>query len=134
MEYHPYGCPIRFSASVLGDRWNLVIIRDLMFKGRKYFGDFINAGEGISTNILSNRLQRLEESGVIDKSIDPDHGKKYIYTLTEKGEALLPVLLQMMTWAANFDDQTEMPPAFVKKLRHDPETLAEEVLDKIHSR
>ncbi|MDB3935719.1 helix-turn-helix transcriptional regulator [Granulosicoccus sp.] len=128
MEYLQYGCPIRFAAGVVGDRWCLVIIRDLMFKNRKHYGDFLVAGEGISTNILANRLLRLETENVIKKSLDPEHGKRYIYTLTEKGIALLPVLMSMMQWAAEFDEATEMPSEFVKKLRADPQSLSAEIL------
>jgi len=127
MQYDHYGCPIRFAAGVLGDRWALVIIRDLMFKNRKYYGDFIAAGEGISTNILANRLLKLESAGVIEKSLDPEHGKRYIYALSEKGVALLPVFLSMMSWAAKYDNDTEMPAAFIKKLLADPQSLAKEI-------
>jgi len=131
MEYQYYGCPIRFTAEVLGDRWALVIIRDLMFKNRKYYGDFLTAGEGISTNILANRLLKLETAGVVEKSIDPEHGKRYIYALTDKGIALVPVLLSMMEWAADYDQDTEMPAAFMKKLRTSPQSLSNEIMAKL---
>ena len=133
MKYQNQGCPIRFAAGVLGDRWSLVIIRDLIFKNRKYYGDFLTAGEGISTNILANRLIRLETEGVIKKSLDPEHGKRYIYTLTKKGKALLPVLLSMMEWASVYDEATEMPKEFVKKLRNDRQALSVEILAKLQS-
>ncbi|MBX2882936.1 MAG: helix-turn-helix transcriptional regulator [Granulosicoccus sp.] len=133
MDYHNYGCPIRFAAGVLGDRWSLVILRDLMFKKRQYYGDFLTAGEGISTNILANRLLKLEMDNVIKKALDPDHGRRYIYSLTDKGVALLPVLLSMMEWAAKFDDKTEMPKKFIMKLQEDPESLSAEILAHLHS-
>ena len=133
MKYLNQGCPIRFAAGVLGDRWSLVIIRDLMFKNRKHYGEFLTAGEGISTNILANRLIRLETEGVIKKTLDPEHGKRYIYTLTKKGKALLPVLLSMMEWASVYDGATEMPKGFVKKLRNDRQSLSVEILANLQS-
>jgi len=127
MNFTPSGCPIRFASSALGDRWCLMIIRDLLFKNRKYYREFLDAGEGISTNILADRLMRLESMGVITKSRDPEHGKRYIYALTEKGIALLPVLMQMVAWAADFDEDTEMPKAFIERLRADPVALEAEI-------
>ena len=69
MKYDPHGCPIRYSLGLFGDKWSLLIIRDLMFKGRHYYGEFLNAGEGISTNILADRLARLEVAGIIAKHV-----------------------------------------------------------------
>lgn len=128
MKFEPYGCPVRFGAAVLGDRWCLMIIRDLMFKNRRYYRELLEAGEGISTNILADRLQRLEEAEIITKSSDPDHGKRYIYRLTEKGIALLPVMLALLRWAADYDDQTEMPQSFIKKLRSNMPALEKEIM------
>jgi len=134
MDFPPSGCPIRFAAGSLGDRWCLMIIRDLMFKNRKYYRDFLEAGEGISTNILADRLLRLESVGVISKSQDPEHGKRYIYELTEKGIALLPVMVRMIVWAAEFDEETEMPKAFVKRLQGDPVAVEAEMLAMLKER
>ncbi len=104
-----------------------------MFKKRNYFRDFLEAGEGISTNILSDRLLRLEEANIISKSQDPEHGKRYIYRLTKKGISLVPVMLELMKWAAEFDEDTEMPKSFVKRLRKDSNKLAEEVSSKLRA-
>lgn len=127
MNFEAYGCPIRFGADVLGDRWCLMIIRDLMFKDRQYYRDFLDAGEGISTNILADRLLRLEEAAVITKTQDPRHGKRFIYRLTTKGIGLAPVMLEMMKWAADFDEKTEMPKSFIKNLRNNTQTVLEEI-------
>jgi len=94
-----------------------------MFKQRQHYRDFLAAGEGISTNILADRLLRLEEAGVISKQQDPNHGKRYIYRLTDKGVELLPVLMKMMLWAAEFDHETEMSKGFIRELRKDPAAL-----------
>jgi len=128
MKFEPNGCPIQFASSVLGDRWCLMIIRDLMFKNRKYYREFLEAGEGISTNILADRLLRLETAEVITKSQDPEHGKRYIYSLTGKGVALLPIMVNMIVWAAKYDEETGMPKEFIKKLLRNPAEFEAEML------
>jgi len=80
----------------------------MMFKGRRYYGEFLNAGEGISTNILADRLDRLETAGVVVRSNDPDHGKRVIYRLTKKGTDLMPVLLSIINWSEQYDENTEV--------------------------
>ena len=128
MKYDPHGCPIRYSLGLFGDRWSLLIIRDLMFEGRRYYGEFLNAGEGISTNILADRLARLEVAGIIAKHPDPNHGKKIVYGLTDKGLDLMPVMLAIIDWSERYDEKTEVPPEFIKKLRSRPAVLRRELL------
>lgn len=91
-------CAIANSLGILGDRWSLLIIRDLMFTNRREFGHFLQAGEGISTNILSQRLNHLVETNIITKQAHPEHGKKFIYQLTERGVRLAPVLIELAAW------------------------------------
>ena len=131
MSYEFNGCPIRYGLGILGDRWSLLIIRDMMFKGRQYYGEFLSAGEGISTNILADRLQKLESAGVIFQSPDPDHGKRIVYKLTQKGADLMPVLLAIIEWSAQYDELTEVPDQFIDKLRKKPKTLQREHLARI---
>jgi len=104
-----------------------------MFKDRKYYQDFLDAGEGISTNILADRLARLEELGIITKSKDPDHGKRFIYGLTDKGIALLPVMMNMIVWAAQFDKETEIPKGYMKRLFNEPDVVESELLAKLQN-
>ncbi len=111
----------------------MLILRDLMFKEAKYYADFLNAGEGISTNILANCLVKLEAEGIVSKHPDPEHGKRYVYALTDKGLGLLPALLEIMDWAEIWDDQTEVPPEFVKELRLDRAALAEKIIRNLKS-
>jgi len=99
-----------------------------MFKGAKHYADFLNAGEGISTNILAACLVKLETEGVVSKHPDPAHGKRYIYTLTEKGIGLVPALLEIMDWAETWDNQTEVPPEFARELRADRSALAKKII------
>jgi len=96
--------------------------------------DFINAGEGISTNILAARLANLEAEEIIEKHPDPEHGKRYIYSLTDKGLGLVPALLEVIDWAETWDDQTEVPAAFAKEIRSDRVALAHKITDELKSR
>src|SRR3989442_2467774 len=89
-------CPLNATLEVLGDRWSLLIVRDLMFKGRTTYKDFLAGGEGIATNVLANRLQRLEAEGVIGKGRDAADARRLVYRLTTNGLALAPLLVQMI--------------------------------------
>ena len=116
---------------VFGDQWTLLIIRDLMFKGKKHYGEFSDPAEGIATNILSDRLARLVSDGIIKKDRDPSHGARFVYRLSEKGKDLLPVMLAIVEWSAKYDANTETPPAFLEKLRRDPAALKTEILQAL---
>ena len=94
------GCPLNASIEMLGDRWSLLIVRDMMVRGFSTFKQFVESDEGIATNILADRLRRLEEYGIVASSADPWDGRKLIYRLTQKGIDLAPVLTEMVLWAA----------------------------------
>ncbi len=100
------GCPLNASVEMLGDRWSLLIIRDMMLRGSRSFKEFMESWAGIATNILADRLKRLEEYGIIRTERDPSDGRKLFYFLTEKGIDLAPVLTEMVLWAAKHE-QTE---------------------------
>lgn len=125
------GCPIRFTMKHFGDKWSFLVIRDLMFRGKKYYHEFLEAGEGISTNILASRLQDLEEEGVISKRKDPEKGSRFIYSLTNKGKELVPVMLAMIEWGAKYDPDTEAPKEFIEKLQNDPNKMRQDILNKL---
>jgi DNA-binding HxlR family transcriptional regulator len=101
---------------LLGDSWSLLVVRDLLFTGSKRFNEFLGAEEKIATNILSERLQRLECAGIIEKRRDPDDGRRHIYRLTEKGLDLAPVLVEMVLWASRYEE-TAAPVAVVRAMR-----------------
>jgi DNA-binding HxlR family transcriptional regulator len=96
-------CPINASLVVLGDRWSLLVIRDLMFAGYRRFNQFLNAGEGMATNVLTDRLSKLSEYGIITKELDPDDGRKWLYGLTPKGVELAPILLELSRWGTQHE-------------------------------
>ena len=121
-------CPINFAQEIFGDKWSLLIIRDLMFKGKKYYGEFLGSDEKISTNILADRLEKLEADGLITKAIDNENNAKKIYALTQKGIDLLPMLLEMITWSAKYDDETGTPAEFIQQLQEDKESLIRELI------
>ncbi|WP_421868107.1 winged helix-turn-helix transcriptional regulator [Pararhizobium sp.] len=93
------GCPINLTLEMLGDRWSLIVIRDLMFGNRRHFRDLLtHSEEGIASNILADRLKRLTESGLLSRRDDPSHKQKGIYSLTEPSIQLVPLLAQMGAW------------------------------------
>ncbi|MFB9981145.1 winged helix-turn-helix transcriptional regulator [Mesorhizobium kowhaii] len=94
------GCPINLSLELLGDRWTLLIIRDLIFAGKKHFREFLQSDEGISSRTLAERLQTLQDEGILTRSDDPTHGLKTVYRLTEAGIDLLPVLATLGAWGS----------------------------------
>lgn len=132
-------CPITFALDIFGDKWSLIIIRDMFFKGKRHYGEFLVSAEKISTNILANRLSKLEAEGLITKTRDPDHAAKNIYLLTDKGKALLPLMLEMVVWSSQYDPQPNAPdniiagaPAhLLQRTRDDRAGLIDEILSKL---
>jgi DNA-binding HxlR family transcriptional regulator len=93
------GCPINLTLEALGDRWSLIVIRDLMFGNRRHFRELLaQSEEGIASNILAARLKRLQATGLVSRRDDPSHKQKAIYSLTEAGIELVPLLAQMGAW------------------------------------
>src|SRR5687767_10323174 len=113
-------CPMNVALEFIGDSWSLLIVRDLMFRDATRFADFVRSEEGIATNILTDRLARLEARGIIAKHADPQDGRRYVYSLTEKGIALAPVLAELTLWAAAHE-KTDADPVRLKALRTDRE-------------
>ena len=121
-------CPIALALDVLGDPWTLLIVRDLMFRGARVFGDFAGAGEGIATNVLSDRLARLEANGIVDKARDPTDKRRFVYRLTEKGIGLAPVLTELVIWSAAHGE-TDAPPDVVRAMQTDRDAFVAQVRD-----
>ncbi|HYG97023.1 MAG TPA: helix-turn-helix domain-containing protein [Solirubrobacterales bacterium] len=93
------GCPINLSIEVIGDRWSLLVIRDMMFGNRRHFGELLaGSDEGIASNILADRLRRLTEQGLVSRAPDPSHKQKVLYSLTEPAIQLVPVVAQLGAW------------------------------------
>ena len=119
------GCPVSVSLEVFGDSWSLLIVRDLMVRGYRTFKEFHQAGEGIATNILAGRLQKLEAAGIIASEPVETDGRRVNYRLTEKGIDLAPALLELLLWGARHE-KSEAPCAVVETMEaHREEVLAE---------
>jgi len=113
------GCPLNASVEILGDRWSLLIIRDMMLRGFRTYKEFLGSYERIATNILADRLQKLIAHGIITTGRDSSDGRKLIYSLTPKGLDLAPVLTEMVLWAAAHEDTANQ--ALVREMRKDKE-------------
>src|SRR6266481_1506082 len=113
------GCPLNASVEILGDRWSLLIIRDMMLRGFRTYKEFMGSYEGIATNILADRLRKLIAHGIITTRRNPSDGRKVIYSLTPKGIDLAPVLTEMVLWAAAHEDTGNQ--ALVREMRKDKE-------------
>lgn len=108
------GCPVSIALDVLGDRWSLLLVRDMMVRGYRTFREFQRSGEGIASNILSDRLQRLEASEIVTREAAED-GRSTFYRLTPKGIALAPLLLEMLIWSARHEP-TDAPSAAIEQM------------------
>jgi DNA-binding HxlR family transcriptional regulator len=122
---HRSGCPVNISLEVFGDRWSLLIVRDLMVRGFHTFRDFEHAGEGIATNILADRLRRLCRAGIVQAERDPADGRQKEYRLTEKGIDLAPVLLELLIWGAKHE-KTGAPSEVISQMAQNRDALLEE--------
>lgn len=119
------GCPVSASLDILGDRWSLLIVRDLMVRGYRTFKEFQNSGEGIATNILAQRLERLEHGGIISAEKDDEDARRVNYRLTEKGIDLAPALLELLIWGTRHE-KTGVPCELIEHLaRNREQVLAE---------
>ena len=96
-------CPISCSLDVIGDKWSLLIIRDVMLRGKLSYSEFLNSEEGIASNILVNRLTILEEEEILVREVAPANKSKYIYSLTQKGADLMPIIIELMDWGAKYN-------------------------------
>ncbi len=102
-----------------------------MFMNKKYYGEFLSSEEKISTNILADRLGKLEENELITKLIDKENNSKYLYALTQKGVDLLPMLLEMIAWSAKYDKKTGAPEEFIRRLKEDKDSLIRELIESL---
>lgn len=122
---HRSGCPVNISLEVFGDRWSLLIVRDLMVRGFTTFQDFVESGEGIATNILTGRLKKLQRCGIVTRERDEKDGRRAIYRLTEKGIDLAPVMLELLIWGAEHEN-TGAPAAVIAELGRNREAVLAE--------
>jgi DNA-binding HxlR family transcriptional regulator len=96
-------CPISCTLDIIGDKWSLLIIRDIMLRGKMSYSEFLNSEERIATNILVSRLSILEWENILVKSVSPENKSKFIYSLTQKGADLMPIIIELMDWGAKYN-------------------------------
>jgi len=123
-------CPITFALDIIGDKWSLLVIRDMVLFNKRYYHEFMDSAESISTNILADRLQKLEQKGLIHKKNDENHGKKFIYSPTEKGLDLLPTIIEMIQWSTKYDPDTRAPASQLKKINQSKTKYIEAIKEK----
>ncbi len=124
-------CPINFTLEHVGDKWSLLVMRDLIFKGKRHYNEFLEAGENVSTSVLRDRLRMLEDTGFITKSQDTVKKSRIRYSLTPKGISLVPILVEMIVWGALNDPETESPPEFTEYAQSDRKGLIDSIWEKL---
>jgi DNA-binding HxlR family transcriptional regulator len=115
------GCPISFSLDLFGDPWTLLVLRDVLLHGKRRFADFLASGEGIATNILADRLARIEAAGLVWREPDAADGRRVRYVPTDRARSLIPVLVELARWGATQDPATAAPPDFAPAYDRDRE-------------
>lgn len=123
-------CPISCSLDVFGDKWSLLIIRDIMLRGKMSYSEFLESEEKIATNILANRLNVLEAEGILLKRVSPTNRSKYLYSLTPKGVDLLPIVIEIMDWGAKYNANCPRR-ALGKRIEKNKAEVIKEYLDKL---
>ena len=116
-------CPINYGLEIFGDRWTLLVLRDLLLRGRRRFSELAACEERIATNILTDRLKRLERHGILNRREDQADRRQLVYEPTEKGLTLVPVLLEIAAWGATHDPETGAPPDFAAAYYADRDRL-----------
>lgn len=124
-------CPLSLSLDIFGDKWSLLIIRDLMFGNKCTYNDFLKSEEGIATNILASRLKGLEENGVIEKTAHPDSKAKKLYKLTLKGIDLLPIIMEAYIWSDKYYEMPSDLKTKIKEAKKDKDKFLKQITNEL---
>ncbi|MFC6101969.1 winged helix-turn-helix transcriptional regulator [Olivibacter domesticus] len=129
-------CPLNFAIEIFGDKWTLLIIRDLIFFDKRYYQEFLSSQEKISTNILADRLTALEKNGFVKKERDEHHKQKIIYRLTEKGIDLVPMLIEIALWSDKYGENLPQykKDFILKEVRKNKTTAVKKLTKDLHKR
>lgn len=127
-------CPISTALDIFGDKWTLLVMRDLLFKEKRTYGEFLDSEEKIATNILANRLALLEMTGIISREKHPDSKAKVLYRLTTKGIGLIPVLVEIITWSEKYHEVHPHARKFVKQLKKDKEGVVRGIFESFRKK
>ncbi len=126
-------CPTNYALEHFGDKWSLLIIRDLMFKGKRHYNEFFESDEKVSTSVLGDRLKSLEEAGIISRGKDDIKKSRIKYSLTEKGIALLPMMVEIIIWSGEFDKDTAAGQDFLTQAKENRTFLLSELTEKLEA-
>lgn len=124
-------CPISFALEVFGDRWTLLVLRDLLLNSRSRYRELMACDEGIASNVLADRLKRLEQRGLIRKERDPKDARQYVYKPTQLAVGVVPMLIEMIVWGARNGRNTSVDPKFIRRFETDRERLVADVQQQI---
>ena len=128
-------CSVNYGLEIFGDKWSLLIVRDIVFAGKKTYGEFLKSEEGFATNILASRLAFLEEQGILSKAPSSADRRKDLYTLTEKGLDLIPILLDIVVWSSKHDPKSSARrrKEFIARLNRSAQKVSEEVKELVRN-
>jgi DNA-binding HxlR family transcriptional regulator len=126
-------CPVNFGLEAFGDRWALLVLRDIVFRGKRTYGEFLKSEEGFATNILASRLDQLLAEGILRLESDESDGRKGVYSMTEKGLDLIPVMFEIMLWSFKHDSKSEARriTRLIELIRKDNRAVSSQVREKV---
>lgn len=126
-------CPVNYGLEAFGDRWALLILRDIVFRGKRTYGEFLKSEEGWATNILASRLVHLVREGILRRDADETDGRKDTYSLTGKGLDLVPVLFEIVLWSAKYDNRSEARRIIrlVELIRKDNRKISQKTMEQV---
>jgi len=127
-------CPIDYALETFGDRWTLLILRDLILSGKRYYRELMTSKEGIATNILASRLRKMEADGLIIRKQNLEDKRQIFYELTEKALDLIPVLLEISRWSVIYDQDTAAPSELMRRFNQEPQQLIAELKEAARNR
>jgi DNA-binding HxlR family transcriptional regulator len=126
-------CAVNFALETVGDPWSLLVVRDIVFYGKHAFGEFLTSEERITTSVLADRLTRLVDTGILAKQRSQSDRRKEFYTLTDKGVALIPILVELANWGMSYDQEARTNPLWIQKVRTDREGLCRLIRETVIS-
>lgn len=126
-------CPINYFLEAFGDKWTLLILRDIIFRGKLTYNEFLKSEEGFATNILGSRLELLVDEGILKKVTDPEDARRSNYQLTEKGIDIVPILFEMLIWSEKYDSKSETrrAPRLMKLIKADSQKVSEKAKEHL---
>ncbi|HEX2897078.1 MAG TPA: helix-turn-helix domain-containing protein [candidate division Zixibacteria bacterium] len=124
------GCPFTYALDIFGDKWSLIILRDLIIFGKRTYKDFAGSGEGIATNILADRLIKLEDDGMITKKVDKENKRSFVYSPTRKSLDLLPMFFELVRWSGKYDSITKVPGCYMNEPKETMKKLKKEIIER----